>query len=265
MIVRDIDEAGGDRTIPAGLPAAASLRRVPLACHEALLLLIVPLRDEHERQSPSDLAVSTELVTRWAATTDREAAAPTPVVTVPLYGCHVVWTPGRAAVVGPAARLEQLIAAVSDFANREGELRQLEQRCADLVAALDEDAAHAFEFDEQAVSRRDALASRFREAVAARGRLALLAPAVHAPPVHPPTLASQLGERLRDRTRLAERHEFAVDRAELAERLYEACGQRAAEFGIARRQMALEWAIVVLLVIQTALLVVDLLAGRGTT
>ena len=94
--------------------------------------------------------------------------------------------------------------------------------------------------------------------------MAVIAPAVHAPPVHPPTLASQLCERLRDRTRLAERHEFAVDRAELAERLYEACGQRAAEFGIARRQMGLEWAIVVLLVIQTALLLVDLLAWRGT-
>lgn len=263
MIVRDIDEAGGDRTIPAGLPAAASLRHLPLACQETLLLLIVPLQDEHERQSPSDLAMFTDRVTKWATATDREAAAP--VVMVPLYGCHVVWTPGRAAVVGPAARLEQLIAAVSDFANREGELRQLEQRCADLVAALDGDAAYAFEYDEQAVSRRDALAGRFREAVAAGARLALLAPAVHAPPIHPPTLASQLGERLRDRTRLAERHEFAVDRVELAERLYEACGQRVAEFGIARRQLALEWAIVVLLVIQTALLVVDLLAGRGTT
>lgn len=265
MIVRDNDEPLDIRSVPTGLPADASLRRLPLACGEQLLVLIIPLRDDDEGTSPPDPARITEIVTAWVAATDRQAATPTSVVTVPLYGCHVVWTPGRAAVVGPSARLEQLATAVSDFASREGELRQLEQRCTDLVAAVEGDAAHAFEVDEHAVSQRDALAVRFREAVAVRGRLAMLAPAVHAPPLHPPTLASQLGERLRDRTRLAERHDFAVDRAELAERLYEACGQRVSEFGIARRQLALEWAIVVLLVIQTALLVVDLLAGRGTT
>lgn len=89
-------------------------------------------------------------------------------------------------------------------------------------------------------------------------------PVVHAPPLHPPTLASQLGERLRERTRLVERHEFATQQAELAERVAEACGQRALEAGIARRQLGLEWAIVVLLVVQTALLVVELLSQRAT-
>jgi len=82
--------------------------------------------------------------------------------------------------------------------------------------------------------------------------------------LHPPTLASQLGERLRERTRLLERQEFASQRADLAERVAEACGQRALEAGIARRHTALEWTIVVLLVVQTALLVVELLAQRAT-
>lgn len=265
MIVRDNDEPRDGKRMPEGLPAEASLRRVALACNEELLVLMVPLPDDQEGNAAPDPAFFIATVTAWAAGVDPHAATSPPVVTVPLYGCHVAWTPGRAAVVGPVVRLEGLLAAVSDFASREAELRQLERQCADLVATLEGDAAHAFEFDERALSQRNGLAGRFREAVAVRGRLAVLAPAVHAPPVHPPTLASQLGERLRDRTRLAERHEFAVDRAELAERLYEACGQRISEFGIARRQLALEWAIVVLLVIQTALLVIDLLTGRGAT
>ncbi len=248
MIVTDHDEPRDAGRIPAGLPADASLRRVPLACNEELLMLIVPLPDGNDGESAPNPVRITETV-----------------ITVPLYGCHVVWKPGQEAVVGPVSRLELLTTALSDFASCEGELRQLEQRCVDLVATVEEDAPHAFEFEGRAVSRRGTLASRFREAVAVRGRLAVLAPAAHAPPVHPPTLASHLGERLRDRTRLAERHEFAVDRAELAERLYEACGQRISEFGIAQRQMALEWAIVVLLVIQTALLVVDLLSRGAAT
>ena len=264
MIVGGVADTGDGLTVPAGLPAEASLRRVSMTCGEELLLVVVPLENAGDEQSDQRVGLLTESAAAWVAAAPRPIAPVLPVVMVPLYGCHVALTPGRAAVLGPPARLELLVTAIVEFANCEGELRLLEQRCACLLETLDGDACHAFECDEQSVTHRAELAARFRESVAILGRLAVIAPAVHAPPVHPPTLASQLGERLRDRTRLAERHEFAVDRAELAERLYEACGQRAAEFGIARRQMGLEWAIVVLLVIQTALLLVDLLAWRGT-
>ncbi|MFM8892393.1 MAG: hypothetical protein ACKOTB_12365, partial [Planctomycetia bacterium] len=103
-------------------------------------------------------------------------------------------------------------------------------------------------------------AGDYREAVSIGRRLALLAPAVHTPPLHPPTLASQVGERLRERARLVERHEFAVAQADLAERVSESCSHRAGDARVARQQTALEWAIVVLLLIQSVLLVVDLLA-----
>lgn len=262
MIVRDIDDAGTGR-LPAGLPVNALLRQVPLACGEELLLLLAPLESGSDEQSSQQTGMLAKTVSDWVTAAPAAAEGLLPVVTVPLYGCHVALTNGRAAVVGPPARLEALATSVTEFASHEAELRQLERRSAHLLETLDQDACHAFEFNERSLSQRDTLATRFREAVAVRGQLALLAPAVHAPPVHPPTLASQLAERLRDRTRLAERHEFAVDRVELAERLYEACGQRVADFGIARRQMGLEWAIVVLLLIQTVLLVVDLLAWRG--
>jgi hypothetical protein len=265
VIGSDIDEAGGNAAVPVGLPADTSLRHIPLACGEELLLLVVRFENDSDGQSTEEGGLLTQTVSTWVAAAPQPRGGPLPVVTVPLYGCHVALTPGRAAVAGPPARLEVLAAAVIEFANREAELRQLERRCTDLLESLDEDASHAFEFDTQSLGHRDVLAARFREAVAVRVRLALVAPTVHAPAAHPPTLASQLGERLRDRTRLAERHEFAVDRAELAERLYEACGQRATDFGIARRQMGLEWAIVVLLVIQTVLLIIDLFTRMGAT
>ncbi len=263
MIVRDSDEHHDPQQIPTGLPAEASLRRLALPCGKELLLLVVPHDHHDERQSPSSTMPVVDAVNAWVAAAGLPATNVAAVVSVPLYGCHVTWAPGRAAVIGSPSKLDMLVTAVADFAGREAELRQLEERCGQFLEALDGDAPYAFAVDERGLDHHEALAARFREAVAVRGRLALLAPAVHAPPLHPPTLASQLGERLRDRTRLAERHEFAVDRAELAERLYEACGQRIAEFGIARRQLGLEWAIVVLLVIQTALLIVDLLT-RGT-
>ncbi len=265
MIGRDIDEAGDDVVALAGLPADTSLRHIPLACGEHLLLLVVRCENESDGQLTTEAGLLTKTASDWVAAAPQPCGGLLPVVTVPLYGCHVAVTPGRAAVLGPPARLDGLAAAVIEFANREAELRQLERRCTDLLESLNDDAHHAFQFDTQSLGHRDMLAARFREAVAVRVQLALAAPTVHAAAVHPPTLASQLGERLRDRTRLVERHEFAIERAELAERFYEASGQRAADFGIARRQMGLEWAIVVLLVIQTVLLIIDILAGRAAT
>jgi uncharacterized Rmd1/YagE family protein len=71
-----------------------------------------------------------------------------------------------------------------------------------------------------------------------------------------------VGERLRDRTRLAERLEHAVERADLVERVYAACGDRIGDFAISRRHSALEWVIILLLAAELVLLCVDLLAGR---
>jgi hypothetical protein len=246
--------------LPAGLPDTAFIRHLPLPGGAMLDVLVVAADTDDE-------VTAAEAMTRAWLTEAADSAAlggiPAAVV-VPLYGCLVAWMPGRAAVVGPAARLDQLESAVATFSGFEADLRDAEQRTATLLDALETDAAEAFTIDGCSATRREGLAARYREAVAIGRRLARLASAVHAPPVHPPTLASQLGERLRERTRLAERHELTVSQAELAERVTECCGQRAADAGIAARQTALEWAIVVLLVVQTALLVVDLLARRGT-
>ena len=251
----------------SGLPAGAGVERLPLAAGEEVELatLAVPEADERGAANGDAQTHLAALAAAWvAAAAPAAGLAAAGPVNVPLYGCHVVWSPTRAAVVGPASRLGQLRAALVEFAAREADLRDAEQRAARLLDGSEADAAVTFASDERLTSRGADAAARYREAISIRRRLAGLSPAIHAPPVHPPTLASQLGERLRDRTRLAERHEQAVEKAELVERVAEACGQRAADLVIARRQLALEWAIVALLVAQTVLLLVDALASRGT-
>lgn len=249
--------------LPEGLPATATIRRVALAADRSFELLLVPTDDAPSVDDQGGLA---ELAGQWATATVTAAAGLAPAaVTVPLYGCHVIWTASRGAVLGPSERGESLAATLADFAVCEAELRDLEARGNALLATVDDDAPAAFEHDERSLAIRPRLADRFREAVAVRRGLAGLGPAVHVPPVHPPTVASQLAERLRDRTRLAERHDLASDRADFTLQIYEACGQRASDFAIARRQIGLEWAIIVILLVQVAIMLVDMLtSGSGT-
>jgi len=256
---RPAEAASADGRVDVqGLPPDAGIEQSTLPTGEAFELLSVPL------SAYADATHLATAATSWVARPPTQGGeAETPVVGVPLYGCHVVWTPGRAAAVGPPAKLGQLRSAVVDFAGREATLRGAERRLAGVLAGVEEDAAFAFAVDARPLARQAGLSARYRETVVIRRQLAELAPAIHAPPVHPPTLVSQLGERLRDRTRLAERLDLALDRTDFAERVTEACGQRAADVALSRRQLALEWAIVVLLLVQTAMLVAELLATRS--
>lgn len=262
------EHAADPRALPAGLPHASTIRRIRLPANGLLDVLVVPVSQPLDQprlaQVPLDVDI-TDVVSRWIAATNHPSRPLIPPsVVVPLYGCLVAWTVGRAAVVGPADRLVTLEATVLDFASREAELHAAEEAASRLVDAVVNDAGESVASDHHAPEQRGLFARRYVEAVTVSRQLAALAPAIHTPPVHPPTLASQLGERLRDRTRLLERHDLAVERAEIAERIAEASRQRADELGVARQQTGLEWTIVVLLVVQTTLLVVDLLGRQGT-
>lgn len=278
MIAREHDQPhappaglGPQPEAPGGLPAAATIRRLTLTPSRPFDLLVIPVADEGLAPHQAALA---DVAHRWVTANDASVPAASgslasmsvpAAVVIPLYGCHVIWAPNRGAVLGSPARSEQLAATLGEFAAREAELGDLERRGSLLLATVEADAPAAFEFDDRSQLLRPQLAARFLEAVAVRRGLAALGPAVHVPPVHPPTLASQLAERLRDRTRLAERHELATDRADFAFQVYEACGQRAAESGIARRQMGLEWAIIVILLAQVALMLVEMLTSGTST
>lgn len=178
-----------------------------------------------------------------------------------LQGTQVFWTPARLAVVASADRLHAVRSAAIEVAYYDTELCAIETELATLWPELEADTPLAFTFAEQSVRLRRQLAERFRRVFTLRTRLARIAPHVLAPHAHPPTLATQLNERLRERARMAHRVESLDTQLEVFERVYEGCAQKASEYMIARTGHTLEWVIIILLLAQTVLVAVDLLSA----
>lgn len=168
-------------------------------------------------------------------------------------GTQICWTPQRCAILAPAERLESVKRAVIEVYYYESELNEIERSLGEAWPAMEADMPLAFEFIEQSLGKHKTLQLRFQQVLLSRARLARLGPFVHTPHLHPPTLASQIGERFRERTRMMHRHEFLGEQLEVFERVYEMCGQRASDFKLAHTGHILEWAIIVLLVAQLLL------------
>jgi hypothetical protein len=128
---------------------------------------------------------------------------------------------------------------------------------------LEADMPLAIEFNQQSIPKRKQLRDRFRQILQQQAHMARIGPYVHAPHMYPPTLASQISERLRDRTRMMHRHEFLDDQLEVFHTVYESCAQRSSDFMLARSGHTLEWIIIVILLVQTLFSVVEMMAGTG--
>lgn len=222
---------------------------------QELELLLVPSSD-HE---PPDLLASVWNWVEPGVPADRRQGH-----LITLQGARVLWSPGRAGIIAPADRFGTLRLAVVEFAHYEGELRQLELALAKDWPQLEADTPLAFHFDDQAARRSEQLGERFERVVGIRSRLERMTPAVHRPPLHPPTLASQLGERLKERTRLEERMEFLSDQLEVFENVYEMCAERSSQFSLSRKSNTLEWVIIVLLAVECILLLVEIMSRQAT-
>ncbi len=196
-----------------------------------------------------------------------EVANPTgspPSQTLTLYGTQIVWASGRVAIVAQGDRFESVRKALIEVLYYEAELRNIENDLNERWHLLESDSPLAFEFNERSVRKRPQLAERFQQIIALRARLARVTPHVLCPHVHPPTLASQVGERIRERTRMPQRLEFLGEQVEVFERVYESCGQRASDFMLSRNSNTLEWVIIVLLAVQILLSTFDMMASTGT-
>ncbi|MFO0819724.1 MAG: hypothetical protein U1A77_17380 [Pirellulales bacterium] len=220
--------------------------------------------------SPEESLDAIERLASWLDETSTSLGAGVPFalprsVLLTLHGARLLWRPGRIAVFASAERLPTILPAIVEASVRESELRSLEQEIDTRWGQVGSDSALAFSFGERDVRRRTELSQRFQELVALRTRLVRLTPHIEVPHVFPPTLASQIAERLRERTRMSERLELLEGKLEAQERVYELCGQRASEFMLARTGHHLEWAIILLLLTQTALLVIELMSSGKTT
>jgi hypothetical protein len=173
-----------------------------------------------------------------------------PPVWMSFQGTHVHWSTGRCAIAAPLDRIAGVRAAILEATAHERALRSVEEAMASAWPALESDADLAFEFEEAAVGRRRELRERLHRTLVLRARLARIAPYLLAPLAHPPTLASQVGERLRERLRMPTRHEAAATQLEVFRDAYDMCGQRASEFMLARTGHRLEWVIIILLAAQ---------------
>lgn len=180
-----------------------------------------------------------------------------------LQGCRIFWGPGRAALATAPRRLETARAALLEAIGLESQLRELEFWLEQGWPQLQADLTLAYEFDERQLRQRTDLRGRYQAVLGKRAELVRLVPRLQFPPIYPPTLASQIGERVRERTRLVERAEFAGQQLEVYERVYEQAGQRRSDFLLQRSSNQLEWIIILLLLAQIVLVLVELLGRQG--
>ena len=199
----------------------------------------------------------------WVDAASSDRGAPTQMVT--LQGAQIFWNSARIAILAPADRLSAARRAVVEAFWYDLELGAVERMLGEIWPQLERDTPLAFTFDEKALPRRQELRKRYVQVMDLRSRHGRLSPHVHCPHLHPPTLASQIAERFRERARMDHRHEILGQQLEVFERVYETCGQRASEFVQSRNGHMLEWIIIVLLLTQILLWGFELLASLDTT
>ncbi|MEI7702714.1 MAG: hypothetical protein WCK86_23160 [Planctomycetia bacterium] len=181
---------------------------------------------------------------------------------IQLQGVLICAGPGRVAISGVEERIRAVTGAALEFFWLDSEVRRLERVTGERWEELEEDTPAAFELTESLLNRREQLQARFQQMITSKTAVARLAPMIECPATYPPTLSSQAGERLREKSRLGDRLQFLREQVEVFEKVYELCGQRVSDFVSSRKSHLLEWIIIVLLAFETLLLVVDLL---GTT
>ncbi len=184
-------------------------------------------------------------------------------IVLELYGTLVVWTQIRMVLVTAPRHFKKAEQAILDFTTTAFEVGAIEHALPSAWEHYEKDLPNGFLFHDSDKESAAALAHRYKQAMSLAGKLSKLSPRIHLAPEHPPTLAGQLGERLRDRSRLVDREEFASEQLDTIIRLYETTGQRVSEYVLAQREYVLIWAIVFLLTAEIVLLLVDLVSTAG--
>lgn len=247
-------------SLPVGLPEGSLIETLPASGGGDHALLLAPRIDD---SSPDVL----ETVRRWVADTavsHSRAAVELPVL-LRLYNVDLVWSPGHSAAIATPERFGSIRDAVADFTSLEAELTSIEDGIAAAWPAYEGDLPLAYGFSEATLPLREGLQQRYGNVMALHGRLARLTRRITQAAPQPPTLAGQIGERLRERLRLEERDEAADGELDVLAGHYDACGQRASDYMIARREQMLSWTIIVLLATETLLFAVDLLSASAGT
>ncbi len=180
-----------------------------------------------------------------------------------LQGAQIFFSNGRIAILAPSQRIDTIKAALIEVAYYEARLRLLESTLQQAWPQLEADMPMALDFDEKSVSKLKGLRKRALEVLMLRASQSKISAQVHAPHIHPPTLASQMAERFRERLQLVHRHEILDEQIDVFEKVYDSTAQRSSDFMLARTSHTLEWVIIVLLVAQLLLSGFEMLTSMG--
>jgi hypothetical protein len=193
---------------------------------------------------------TTELQNVASTWVDATTTSKSPKQMLTLQGSQIYWNATRVAILTAPERLETLRNALIETCWFDAELTSLERELAATWPEMQHDAPLAFAFDEKSIPRRKELQGRYERVVSIRSRMLRMSPHINCMHIHPPTLASQVSERFRERVRLLHRHEILGDQLEVFESVYDTLGQRMNDFIQSRTGHILEWIIIVVLLIQ---------------
>ncbi len=264
-----VSQPTADAEVLFRFPASVAVCAVRLNSDEAtqatsqpsLGPLILTIPAEHDRMVDGAQTDWMETMQGWVDQGQTSDVAASHIML--FQGVQICWSMSRVAVRATSQRLPTIKNALIEASYYERELCNVEAELGQNWPNLDADMSLAFEFNQQSIPKRKQLRERFLQILRLQAHMARLGPFIHAAHVYPPTLASQIGERLRERTRMMHRHEFLDDQLDVFHTVYESCAQRSSDYMLARSGNTLEWIIIVILLVQTLFSVVEMLASTG--
>jgi hypothetical protein len=187
-----------------------------------------------------------------------ESASQQPTVEILLRSERILWRPGRALMVGPPDRLDEVLPGLVEFAFYEGELRRLEREAEADWPTLDADIDLTHSVAPSAFERRPHIDEMTSRTVQRRMRFARLEPCLEKASIALSGSARRLATELAIQAEVAERLGWLDDKLEVAEDLYELANDRLSEFTYFHREFRLEFWIVVLLLIEVIVMSAEL-------
>jgi hypothetical protein len=171
-----------------------------------------------------------------------------------LHSERVLWTPGRAVVIGSTVNLDAYLRGLGCFGFLEASLTALEHQIAAAWPAAERDAELTHGIDAASLRRWPEVNQATR--LVTRGRLRLAA--IAGPLGHAPATLDSLGARLftelAAQTEIAHRLDQAETRVEALVELYQAANDRLSAYSYFRREYRVEWLIVAVLLAELVMM-----------
>ena len=178
---------------------------------------------------------------------------------------RILWRPPHAIVFGGNNLPEELLSALVEFSSLENQLRQLEAKTAGYLEVCKNDVSLTHAVGPSDLRRQTHVNKMTEQIVSSQMELVRLAPCFDNLYGRLTSQTKHILEALAEKTRVwDDRIEALEDRLESLWDLYELANDRLTEFSYFRQEFWLEWAIIVLLVLELVVMFWEALAlSRG--